>query len=97
MTALLKPLYGYIAAGVLALLVASHLYLYWKGHADGADKIQSRWDKAEAAALTNSIEARDEAAASVPPLTEAERAVDAAIVPHTQPCRVQDKWDRDCH
>ncbi len=62
MTALLKPLYGYIAAGALAVLVL----VFWWGDHNGSSRVQGRYDAfvAEVTAKANAEQARQEAEAA---------------------------------
>lgn len=84
-TSLGRSLIGVVA--VLVLLAG----VYVKGRSDGKALIQARWDAAEAAMLDRSIEARDEAEQSIPPVV-----IPDAGAPAPQPCRVRDPYDRDC-
>lgn len=83
-----------IAIGVgTALWIAG----YAMGDRDGRAFVQAKWDKAIEDDLKKADGAREKAERAVPPLAEADRAADRAIVPHAKPCRVPDPFDRDCH
>lgn len=79
----------YLAGGIAVAVLLLVIGIYWKGHSDGKALIQARWNAAEAEMYDRSIEARDEAERAVPPLD------DTGPVP-TQPCRLPDRYDRDC-
>ncbi len=84
-------LYG----GAAALIVAAVAWAYFQGKADGKALIQARWERAEAAMLNKSIEARDEAEAAIPPL-----AADPPASGGDRPAGklvCNDRFDRDCH
>lgn len=55
-------LYGVIAAAV----VAAFVYTYWKGHANGALSIQSKWDAAVARDITKGESDRSNAERDTP-------------------------------
>jgi hypothetical protein len=75
-------------------LYSGGLYAYavWKTDASVRKEwaLQTLQDRIEAR------DARDSAEASSPELTEEDRKADAAVPPRRKPCRVPDKWDRDC-
>ena len=56
---ILSPIGRYLAIG--AIILAAFGGTYMKGHSDGADKVQARWDAAVQAAIEQGRKARDDA------------------------------------
>lgn len=86
------PWQAWVAAG----LVIVGLWVYHKGETDGAASVQARWDHAVTNQIAAGNRAREQAEASVPPLTAEQRANDAAIPSRGKPCVVYNRYDRDC-
>lgn len=55
----LSPIGRYLAIG--AVIIAALGGIYMKGHSDGADKVQRKWDAAVQAAIEQGQKARDDA------------------------------------
>ena len=49
----------YIIVGLIALAAVGGIY--WKGHSDGASRVQAKWDKAVEAAVSRAERARSDA------------------------------------
>lgn len=89
-------------AVVLLLLAGIYVYAYAKGDIEGRAVIQHRWDAAVTAAIDKGNQAREDAEASVPPVlvepvAGATGLPGAVPRPAPAPCRVRDKFDRDCN
>lgn len=55
----LSPIGRYIAIGAVILAALGGIYM--KGHSDGADNVQRKWDAAVQAAIEKGRKARDDA------------------------------------
>lgn len=84
---------------IILLLVALGV-VYWVAYARGEQNVRTQWNAAIARDVERNAaigeKANADAENSIPEVTPADRAADAAIAPRVAPCRVLDRFDRSC-
>jgi hypothetical protein len=76
----------------IAAIIAAFALTYHRGYSNGSNDVRQEWRVAERAAQARAATARHDAEAAVPAAVEPDPALPAGA----KPCRVRDRYDRDC-